>query len=94
MATVNGAKSLNLKNVGSIDVGNIADLIILDLNYLVTQPVNDIFSNIVYNVKGSNVDTTIINGKVLMENKVLNISINENFIYLKCKEIIDRISND
>lgn len=92
MATINGAKALKLENLGSIEEGNIADLIILDLNNLVTQPVNDIFSNIVYNVKGSNVDTTIINGKILMENKILNTSINENFIYNKCKEIIDRIS--
>lgn len=92
MATINGAKALKLYDIGSIEEGKIADLIILDLNNLVTQPINDVFSNIVYNVKGSNVDTTIINGKILMENKILNTTINQNFIYDKCKEIIDRIS--
>lgn len=92
MATINGAKALNLNKIGSIEEGNIADLIILDLNNLVTQPINDIFSNIVYNVKGCNVDTTIVNGKILMENKILNTNIDEKFIYNKCKEIIDRIS--
>ena len=51
---------------------------------------HDIFSDIVYNVKGSNVDTTIVNGKILMENRVMNIK--EKNIYEKCKRIIDRIS--
>ena len=93
MATINGAKALNLDNkIGSIDEGKLADIIILDLNDITTQPINDIFSNIVYNVKGNNVDTTIINGKVLMENKKLNLEIDENNLYKKCKEIIDRIS--
>ena len=92
MATVNGAKALNLDNLGSIEEGNYADLIILDLNKVKTQPINDIFADIVYNCNGSNVDTTIVNGNILMENKVLNIDIDENKLFSKCKEIIDRIS--
>jgi len=93
MATINGAKALKLDDkIGSIEEGKVADLIILDLNELVTQPINDILADIVYNVKGSNVDTTIINGKILMENKILKTSIDEKSIFVKCKEIIDRIS--
>ena len=92
MATINGAKALKLDDkIGSIEENKIADLIILDLNTLVTQPINDLLSDIVYNVKGSNVDTTIINGKILMENKILKTSIDEETIFNKCKEIIDRI---
>ena len=92
MATVNGAKALNLNNIGSIEEGNYADLIILDLNKVKTQPINDIFADVVYNCNGSNVVTTIVNGNILMENKVLNIDLDENRLYKKCKEIIDRIS--
>ena len=91
MATINGAKALNLENeIGSIDEGKKADIIILNLDNLVTNPVNDIFSDIVYNAKGSNVETTIVGGKILMEDG--NLSINKAEIIEKCEAIIDRIS--
>ena len=91
MATINGAKALNLENeIGSIEEGKKADIIILNLDNLVTNPVNDIFSDIVYNAKGSNVDTTIVNGKILMEDR--NLTLNKEKIIEKCEEIIDRIS--
>lgn len=93
MATINGAKALKLDNkIGSIEEGKMADLIILDLDTIVTQPINDVFADIVYNVKGNNVDTTIINGKILMENKILKTNIDEKTIFRKSKDIIDRIS--
>jgi len=70
MATINGAKALNKEaEIGSIKEGKKADLIIVDINNYVVQPINDIFAAIVYNVKGRDVETTIINGKILMENK-------------------------
>ena len=91
MATINGAKALNLENeIGSIEEGKKADIIILNLDNLVTNPVNDIYSDIVYNAKGSNVETTIVNGKILMENG--NLSLNKEEIIEKCEGIIDRIS--
>ena len=91
MATINGAKALNLENeIGSIDEGKKADIIILNLDNLVTNPVNDIFSDIVYNAKGSNVETTIVGGKILMEDG--NLSLNKAEIIEKCEAIIDRIS--
>lgn len=94
MATINGAKALGIDNkTGSIEEGKNADLIILDLNSITTQPINDVFSNIVYNVKGNNVITTISNGKVLMENRKTNFE-NEEEIYAKCNEIIKRINID
>ena len=90
LATINGAKALGLENkIGSIEESKQADLIILNLDTAVTKPVNDIVSDIVYNVKGNNVETTIVNGKILMKNKQLKI--NENDIYNKCKQIIERI---
>lgn len=90
MATINGAKALGLeKEIGSIEEGKCADLIILELNNEVTNPINDICSDIVYNAKGYNVETTIINGKILMENR--KIQQNETEIFKKCKEIINRI---
>lgn len=90
LATINGANALGLEDqLGSIECGKLADLIIIRLDNVVTKPINDLVSDIIYNAKGTNVETTIINGKILMENKELKIK--ENDIYEKCKQIIDRI---
>lgn len=88
MATINGAQALNKENlIGSISENKLADLIILDLSDILLQPINDIFSDIVYNAKGTNVLTTIVNGKILMENRKL-INLDEKDIIDKCKNII------
>ena len=88
LATINGAKALNKENlIGSLSTGKLADLILLDLSDITLQPINDIFSDIVYNAKGSNVITTIVNGKILMENKKLNF-LNENEILKNCQNIL------
>ncbi len=92
MATINGAKALNVEDkIGSIEEGKQADVIIIDLEETMTQPINDIFSNIVYNTRPNNVITTIVNGKIIMENRKIS-SINEKEIYEKCNNIIKRIS--
>lgn len=91
MGTINGAKALGLENkIGSIEEGKLADLIIIGLDNVLTNPVNDIFSDIVYNVKGSNVKATIIDGKILMENGKINI--NEKEIFQNAQRIINRIN--
>ena len=92
IATINGAKALGLEEkIGIIEEGKNADIIIINLNDVTTKPINNIFAEIVYNVKGTNVETTIVNGKILMENKELLFT-NENEVYKKCEEIIERIS--
>lgn len=76
MATINGAKALGLdKDIGSIEVGKKADLIIINLNRPNLTPSHNIVSNIIYSGSGSDVDTTIINGEILMkDNKVQNLN--------------------
>lgn len=74
MATINGAKLLGIDDkVGSIEEGKEADIIIVDisprLDNIKTIPNNDIVSNLVYNTEGRSVDTTIVNGEILMENR-------------------------
>lgn len=93
MATINGAKALCLEDkIGSIEEGKKADVIILNLDNVSTKPINNIFSEIVYNVKGYNVETTIIDGKIVMQDKKVR-NIEENIVYSKCEEIIKRIKN-
>lgn len=87
MATINGAKALGLEDkIGTIEEGKCADIIIIDLNDIVIKPVNDLISELVYNVKGHNVVTTIVNGKILMEDRKLFID-NEEEISKKCELI-------
>jgi 5-methylthioadenosine/S-adenosylhomocysteine deaminase len=69
MATLNGARCLGLKDVGAIKTGMKADIITLDLDGL--HPLNNVASNIVYCANGHNVCETIINGKIVMEDKKL-----------------------
>ncbi len=92
MATVNGAKALKMDDkIGSIEVGKQADLIVIDLETEMTEPINDIFSNIIYNVKANNVVTTIVNGRIVMEDREIK-GINEKDIYKKCTSIIKRLA--
>lgn len=95
IATINGAKTLNLENeIGSIEEGKLADIIILNLDSPLTLPLNDIIAEIVYNVKAQNVETTIVNGKILMENKVFKLKNDPKVIYGKCENIINRIKSE
>lgn len=93
MATMNGAKALQLdKKIGSVEEGKDADLIMINLDSIVTKPVNNLLSDIVYNVKGTNVETVIINGEIVMEDRQIQ-GIDEHKIHEKCQKIIDRIQN-
>lgn len=70
MATVDGAKALRLENaVGSLEVGKKADVILLDLRKPHLVPLHDLYANIVYSACGSDVDTVIVDGKILMEGR-------------------------
>lgn len=87
LATINGAKALRKEHlIGSIQEDKLADLILLDLSDILLQPIHDVFSDIVYNAKGTNVITTIVNGKILMENRKLT-TLNETEIIKKCQNI-------
>lgn len=92
IATINGAKALGLEEkIGTIEENKNADIIMFNLDYVTTKPVNNIFAEIVYNVKGTNVEMTMVNGEILMEDRKL-VFTNEEEIYEKCNEIIKRIS--
>lgn len=87
MATINGAKVLGLENeIGSIEVGKKADIILVDMKGTHLNPLHDVVSNLVYSCNGADVITTIVDGNILMEDRNL-INIDENFIKEKCNEL-------
>lgn len=70
MATVNGARATGFgKEVGSLEPGKKADLILIDTDKAHLTPLNNPFSAAVYSMQGSDVDTVIVNGQILMENR-------------------------
>ena len=75
MATMGGAKALRWdREIGSIEAGKKADLIIVDLKKPHLTPVHSVISNLVYSANGGDVDTVLVDGKILMqERKVLTL---------------------
>ena len=72
MATIKGAKAVGLESkIGSIEVGKKADLIVVNLRKPHLTPSFNAVSNIVYAAEGSDVETTIIDGKIIMENRIV-----------------------
>ncbi len=69
MATIGGARVLGLENeIGSLEEGKKADIIIIDLEKPHLYPKADLISNMVYSAQASDVKTVIINGRIVMEN--------------------------
>ncbi|WP_221892782.1 MULTISPECIES: amidohydrolase [Cetobacterium] len=72
MATIGGAQALNLdKKIGSIEPGKLADIVIIETKSPNMMPNYDPFATLVFQANPSNVDTTIVNGKIIVENKKL-----------------------
>jgi len=69
MATINGAKALGIEDeLGSLEVGKKADIILIDLRKPHLVPLNNPLSAICYSAQSSDVHTVIVDGKILMEN--------------------------
>lgn len=72
MATASGAQALGLSSLcGTIEAGKRADLILVNIDTIHSQPMNDIFSQIVHCAKASDVQTVIVDGVVLMKDRAL-----------------------
>ena len=93
MATIEGAKALGMDKItGSLEVGKKADIIIIGLNEPHLTPLYNEYSHLVYAMSGADVDTVLINGKIVMENRKL-LTINEAEVMQKVKEIAVNIKN-
>ena len=72
MATIGGARVLGLdKQIGSLEPGKHADIIVVGMTAPRQTPMYDPMSHLVYVTRGDDVQTTIINGKVLMRNRTV-----------------------
>ena len=75
MATIEGARALGMQDrIGSLEAGKRADLIVVSMAGARQTPMYDPLSHLVYVARGDDVQTMIVNGKVLMqERKVLTL---------------------
>lgn len=93
MATINGAKALNWdKEIGSIEVGKRADMILIDLDKPHLYPRHNLVSSAAYTIQGSDVDTVIVDGKIIMENREIKTLDVEKIKYMAEKTARDLIN--
>jgi 5-methylthioadenosine/S-adenosylhomocysteine deaminase len=90
IATKNGAKALGLNDVGEIRTGMKADLVILDLDRPNIQPLNDPIAALAYSANGTEVETVIVGGNILMEDKRFT-SLDEDRVVYEVNKVCERI---
>ena len=72
LATIRGAQALHLeKEIGSLEIGKRADLLVINRDTLNQIPLYNVYSDLVYATKASDVETVIINGRIVMRDRRL-----------------------
>ena len=87
MLTINGARSFGLEDkLGSLEVGKLADLAVVDFESANLTPCYDIYSQLVYSVSPHDVCHTMVNGRWLMRDRKL-LTLDEEAIKVKVRRI-------
>jgi 5-methylthioadenosine/S-adenosylhomocysteine deaminase len=72
MATLGGAEALGMADrIGSLEVGKRADLAVVRLDRARQTPLYDVVSHLVYTTRGDDVDTVIVDGRILMRRRAV-----------------------
>jgi 5-methylthioadenosine/S-adenosylhomocysteine deaminase len=91
MATIEGARALHMeKDLGSLESGKKADLVILTLDVPNAVPMYDVYSQIVYAIKASEVETVVVGGKILLKDGKLQ-TVDEAAAMAKAKEYAKKV---
>jgi len=92
LATINGAKAMGIQNeVGSIETGKKADFIMIDLDKPHLQPVWNPVATLVLSANGSDVDTVVIDGKIIMQGRKV-LTLDEEVILSEIRERKERLA--
>ena len=91
MATIEGAKVLGMENeIGTLEPGKKADMIFIKTDKLHMCPANDVCANLVYSSNGADVETVMIDGKVIMQNRKM-VNLDEKQVMRQVKKIAKRL---
>jgi 5-methylthioadenosine/S-adenosylhomocysteine deaminase len=91
MATIEGARALHLENeIGSLEPGKKADFIVLNLDTPNAVPIYDIYSQVVYALKASEVGTVVVGGKILLRDGKL-MTVDQDKAIAKAKEYAKQV---
>jgi 5-methylthioadenosine/S-adenosylhomocysteine deaminase len=86
MATIEGAKALHMeKEIGSLEAGKKADFILISLDEPNAVPMYDLYAQLAYALKGSDVETVVIGGRVVMRDRKL-LTVKEEEVMAKARE--------
>jgi 5-methylthioadenosine/S-adenosylhomocysteine deaminase len=86
MATIDGARALHMdKEIGSLETGKKADVILIGLDEPNAVPMYDIYAQVAYALKGSDVQTVVIGGRMVMRDRKL-LTVNEVEAIAKARE--------
>src|SRR5437660_11980437 len=92
MATIDGARALHMeKEIGSIEAGKKADMVLIGMDKPNAVPVYDIYAQLAYALKASDVETVIIGGRVVMRNRKL-LTVDEAAAIAKAREYQKRVA--
>jgi cytosine/adenosine deaminase-related metal-dependent hydrolase len=93
LATIGGAKAIGRsRELGSIEPGKLADIVLLDMEQPHSAPIHNVVSNIVFTVGPENVDTVIIGGRAVLRNRVFE-GLDEAAIIAEAKDRAEAIRN-
>ena len=91
MATIGGARALGMeKRIGSLEVGKRADIIVVGMSSARQTPMYDPISHLVYATKGSDVQATVVNGKVLMRGRKV-LTLDEDAILKEARLLSEKV---
>ena len=92
MATANGARAMGYADgeLGVLCEGALADLIVIDLNKPHLQPIHDVVSNLVYCGKASDVESVMVDGRMVVEERRIK-GLDLPTLYAQMAEAVTRI---
>ncbi|MEM1689740.1 MAG: amidohydrolase family protein [Candidatus Hadarchaeales archaeon] len=89
IGTINGAKAVGLeREIGSIEIGKKADIILVDLRKPHLTPLHNVVSNLVYSASGCDVCTVIVNGRIIMEDRHI-LTVDEEQVIEKAQQVAE-----
>jgi 5-methylthioadenosine/S-adenosylhomocysteine deaminase len=98
MATMGGARALHMEGrIGSLEAGKLADVVLLNHNSTTFTPFYDVYSTLVYAASAHDVRTTIIQGRLIMEDgkiKTVNVAEVKAHMWLLARKIAASVTQE